>query len=142
MSPDHTRCPAWLGSYKLEAALPGFRSFLRAGIVLQVNAKLVMDAVLQVGDVAQTVEVQANSGLQVETRSMTVGTMMERERILELPLSGRKVTDLVTLTGAAVQTGQSPPWGMNTGVVISAAGGRSFSVGYSLDGAMHTNRFD
>ena len=74
-----------LGPYKLEAALPGFRSFLRAGIVLQVNAKLVMDAVLQVGDVAQTVEVQANSELQVETRSMSVGTMMERERILELP---------------------------------------------------------
>src|ERR1051325_4541049 len=73
---------------------------------------------------------------------MTVGTMIERERIPELPLSGRKVTDLVTLTGTAVQTGQSPPWGMNTGVVISAAGDRSFSVGYSLDGAMHTNRFD
>src|SRR5919204_120821 len=39
-------------------------------------------------------------------------------------------------------TGQSPVWGMNTGVLISAAGGRGFSVGYSLDGAMHTNRFD
>src|SRR5215831_9125385 len=131
-----------IGPYKLEAALPGFRSFLQTGIVLQVNANLVMDAVLQVGEVAQTVEVQANSELQVETRSMSVGTMMERERILELPLSGRKVTDLVVLTGAAVQTGQSPVWGMNTGVNISAAGGRGFSVGYSLDGALHTNRFD
>ena len=68
--------------------------------------------------------------------------MMERERILELPLGGRKVTDLVVLTGAAVQVGQSPTWGMNTGVNISAAGGRGFGVGYSLDGAMHTNRFD
>jgi hypothetical protein len=131
-----------VGPYKLEAVLPGFRSFVQSGIVLQVNANLVMDAVLQVGEVAQTVEVQANSEVQVETRNMTVGTMMERERILELPLNARKVTDLVTLTGAAVQTGQSPTWGMNTGVLISAAGGRGFSVGYSLDGAMHTNRFD
>src|SRR5215475_545518 len=131
-----------VGPYKLEAVLPGFRSFVQSGIVLQVNANLVMDAVLQVGEVAQTVEVQANSELQVETRNMTVGTMMERERILELPLNARKVTDLVTLTGASVQTGQSPTWGMNTGVLISAAGGRGFSVGYSLDGAMHTNRFD
>jgi hypothetical protein len=73
---------------------------------------------------------------------MSIGTMMERERILELPLGGRKVTDLVVLTGAAVQVGQSPTWGMNTGVNISAAGGRGFGVGYSLDGAMHTNRFD
>ncbi len=131
-----------VGPYRLEAALPGFRTFAQTGIVLQVNANLVMDAVLQVGDVSQTVEVQANSELQVETRNMTVGTMMERERILELPLSGRKVTDLVVLTGAAVQTGQSPAWGMNTGVNISAAGGRGFGIGYSLDGAMHTNRFD
>jgi Carboxypeptidase regulatory-like domain len=131
-----------VGPYKLEASLPGFRSFVQTGIVLQVNANLVMDASLQVGQVGQTVEVQANSELQVETRSMSVGTMMDRERILELPLSGRKVTDLVTLTGAAVQTGTSVPWGMNTGVNISAAGGRGFSVGYSLDGSMHTNRFD
>src|SRR5262245_32061983 len=131
-----------VGPYKLDAALSGFRSFAQTGIVLQVNANLVMDAVLQVGEVAQTVEVAANSELQVETRSMTVGTMMERERILELPLSGRKVTDLVVLTGAAVQTGQPPVWGMNTSVNISAAGGRGFSVGYSLDGALHTNRFD
>src|SRR5262245_25602341 len=131
-----------VGPYKLDAALSGFRTFVQTGIVLQVNANLVMDAVLQVGEVAQTVEVQANSELQVETRNMTVGTMMERERILELPLNARKVTDLVTLTGASVQTGTSPTWGMNTGVLISAAGGRGFSVGYSLDGAMHTNRFD
>jgi hypothetical protein len=131
-----------VGPYKLEASLPGFRSFVQTGIVLQVNANLVMDAVLQVGEVSQTVEVQANAELQVETRSMSVGTMMERERILELPLSARKVTDLVVLTGAAVQTGQSPVWGMNTGVNISAAGGRGFSVGYSLDGSLHTNRFD
>src|SRR4030095_7304649 len=131
-----------IGPYKVEATLPGFRKFIQTAIVLQVNANLVVDAVLQVGEVAQTVEVQANSELQVETRSMSVGTMMERERILELPLSARKVTDLVTLTGAAVQTGVSVPWGMNTGVNISAAGGRSFSVGYSLDGAAHTNRFD
>ena len=45
-----------VGPYKLEAALPGFRTFLQTGIVLQVNANLVMDPVLQVGEIAQTVE--------------------------------------------------------------------------------------
>src|SRR2546427_1625164 len=33
-----------VGPYKLEAALPGFRTFLQTGLVLQVNASLVMDA--------------------------------------------------------------------------------------------------
>jgi hypothetical protein len=34
------------GPYKLEAALPGFRSFVQTGIVLQVNASPVINPVL------------------------------------------------------------------------------------------------
>src|SRR5262245_25616192 len=57
-----------IGPYRLEAALPGFRAFVQTGIVLQVNANIVVDAVMQVGDVAQTIEVAANLAAQVETR--------------------------------------------------------------------------
>ena len=92
-----------VGPYRLKVALSGFNTYVQEGIVLQVNSNLTMNPVLQVGEVAQVVEVKANSELQVETRNMSIGTMMERERILELPLSGRKVTDLVVLTGAAVR---------------------------------------
>src|SRR3989440_8274509 len=45
-----------LGPYKLEAALAGFRTFVRTGIVLQVNSNIVINAALEVGQVAQTVE--------------------------------------------------------------------------------------
>jgi len=41
-----------VGPYKLEGALPGFRTFLQTGIVLQVNASLVIDALLRAGEVA------------------------------------------------------------------------------------------
>src|SRR5690349_6287242 len=61
-----------LGPYKLEAALPGFRSFVQTGIVLQVNDNAAINIVLQVGQVSEQVEVQANASL-VETRSATVG---------------------------------------------------------------------
>src|SRR5882762_7039872 len=40
-----------LGPYRLEATLPGFRSFVQTGIVLQVNASPVINPVLQVGQV-------------------------------------------------------------------------------------------
>ena len=76
-----------IGPYKLEAALPGFRTFLQIGIVLQVNANQVVNPVLEVGQVSEQVEVQANAAL-VETRSQGVGTVMENQRILELPLNG------------------------------------------------------
>src|SRR6266566_3288785 len=48
-----------VGPYRLEAALPGFRTFVQTGIVLQVNASSVINLVLQVGQVAEQVEVQA-----------------------------------------------------------------------------------
>jgi hypothetical protein len=79
----------------------------------------------------------------VETRSTAVGQVIENERILELPLNGRQVIDLVTLSGAAVQTASSNvrnSW--SGGAFISIAGGQSFGVMYALDGAMHNNVYD
>ena len=110
-----------VGPYRLEAGLPGFRTFVQTGIVLQVNSDAVINPVLVVGQVTESVEVQANVA-QVETRSTAVGQVMENERIMELPLNGRQVTDLITLSGAAVQTGVASNQGMPGGVQISIAG--------------------
>src|SRR5262245_114473 len=56
-----------VGPYRLEAALAGFRTFVQTGIVLQVGAHPVINPVLEVGQVSDQVEVQANAAL-VETR--------------------------------------------------------------------------
>ena len=40
-----------IGSYRLEASLPGFRSYVQTGIVLQVNASPLINPVLSVGQV-------------------------------------------------------------------------------------------
>src|SRR6185369_4995722 len=109
-----------IGPYRLEAAKPGFRSYIQTGIVLQVNSNPEIPLTLNVGQVTETVEVAANASA-VETRSMGVGSVVENQRILELPLNGRQATDLIALAGAAVQTGSSPAWAMKTGVNISVA---------------------
>src|SRR5688572_3596716 len=127
-----------VGPYRFEAALPGFRTFLQTGIVLQVNSNAVINPILEVGQVTEQVEVQANVA-QVETRSTAVGQVIENERILELPLNGRQVTDLITLSGAAVQTGRGTNVQWQGAVKISIAGGQSFGVQYSLDGSMHND---
>ena len=77
-----------LGPYKVEAALTGFRTFVQTGIVLQVNSNPVINATLEVGQVTEQVEVQANAA-QVETRSTSVGEVIETQRILDLPLPAR-----------------------------------------------------
>ena len=130
------------GPYRLEAARTGFRTVVQNGIQLQVDSNPVIPVVLGVGDVTQTVEVQANATL-VETQKLGVGAVMENQRILlDLPLNGRNPTDLIALTGAAVQNGASPVWSMNTGVTISVAGGQNYGVYYGLDGAPNINLYD
>jgi hypothetical protein len=131
-----------LGPYRLEAALTGFRTYVQTGIVLQVNSNPVISAVLQIGQVAETVEVQANAAL-VETRATGIGQVVENQRILELPLNGRNPADLIQLAGAAVPVEtRAPSSGMPGGQSISVAGGLAFGVGYFLDGALHTDLYD
>src|SRR5262245_37546227 len=63
------------GPYRVEAALPGFRSFVQTGIVLQVNSNPVFNVVLEIGQVTEQVEVHTNAAL-VETRNVGVGQVI------------------------------------------------------------------
>ena len=130
-----------LGPYRLEADLQGFATFAQSGIVLQVNGNPVVNPTMGVSAIAEEVQVTGEAPL-VDTRSTGVGTVVESERIVELPLNARQVTQLITLSGLAVQTATSPAFSMNTGVRISVAGGNEYGVSYSLDGAPHLNNFD
>jgi hypothetical protein len=131
-----------LGPYRLEAALPGFRSFVQSGIVLQVNANPVINVVLEVGQVTEQIEVQANASL-VETRSVGVGRIMQTEQIMELPLNGRNAQELLLLSGGAVNV----PLGSNANtfpgrLLVSSAGALGTSTDYSLDGIRHLDPWD
>src|SRR5688572_24207700 len=127
-----------IGPYRFEAGLPGFRTYVQSGVVLQVNSNPVINPVLEVGQVTEQVEVQANAAM-VETRNSGIGQVIENERILELPLNGRNVVDLVTLAGAAVNTGATPDRSFGGGSFISVAGGLGYAVDCRLDGANHVN---
>jgi hypothetical protein len=129
-----------LGPYRVDATKDGFASFSASGLVLQVGSDPAIAVSLKVGAIAETVNVEANT-TQVETTTQGVGNVIESTRVLELPLNGRNVTDLVTLSGGAVQTATSPTYGMNTGVLISVAGGTAYSVQYLLDGATHLDTY-
>src|SRR5262249_44861460 len=120
--------------------LPGFRMFVQTGIVLQVNANPVLSIVLEIGQVAETVEVQADAAL-VETRNTGVGQVIDNVRVMELPLNGRQVTELIILSGAAVGGGaQNTPRNYPTDI-ISVGGGSNDGLTFMLDGGVHNDPY-
>src|ERR1700694_3620362 len=120
-----------LGPYRLEVSKEGFTKFVQEGIVLQINSDPLINPALKVGSVSEQVLVEANVS-QVETRSSGVGTVVETQRILDLPLNGRPASDLITLSGAGVQMGVSRANGMRTGITVSVGGGSPYGVQYNL----------
>src|SRR5579864_336013 len=130
-----------IGPYRLEASLPGFRTYAQAGIVLLVNSNPVINPSMDVGQVTETIEVQANAA-QVETRNVGVGQVIENTRIIELPLNGRNVQDLITLSGAAVQQGSTSNRSFQGNDIVSMAGSVGFGAAYTLDGVAHMDPYD
>src|SRR5207249_7608600 len=129
-----------LGPYRLEATLPGFRGFVQSDILLQVGSTPVINPVLEVGSVTEQVEVQTGAAL-VETRSSGVGQVIENARILELPLNGRNVTDLIALAGGAVvgRGGEVNGRNFDGSARMNIGGQMIYGVEYRLDGADYSN---
>ena len=84
------------GPYRLEVSLQGFKTYAQTGIVLQVGATPTINASLAVGNLEETVSVEAAAPI-VDVRSAGISDVVENERIVELPLQGRQVTDLIVL---------------------------------------------
>src|SRR5437763_1979306 len=71
------------------------------------------------------------------------GAARAQGTIVELPLQGRNVTDLIMLAGSAVNTGKVlANLNRNDGVAISIAGGLRTGVAYTLDGALNSDFYD
>jgi hypothetical protein len=94
------------GDYSITASLAGFKSLQRKGIVLQVNARVVVDLALEIGEVTQKIEVEASAPM-LQSESSAVGTVISRKDVSELPLNGRTVFQLAPLTAGVTNGIQS-----------------------------------
>jgi hypothetical protein len=129
------------GPYRLEVSLAGFRTYVQTGIVLQVAASPVINAVLSVGALEETVTVEGATPL-IDVQSAGISDVVRNEEILALPLNGRNAVELVMIAGGAVQITTAPNRAVPGGLGVSVAGGQSFGVAYLLDGTMHNNPQD
>lgn len=140
-----------VGPYRLEATLQGFRVFVQTGIVLQVNSNPTINVTLQIGSVEETITVQGAAPL-VETRNPGIGQVVTNEQLVELPLNGRQLTQLILTAGLATggaNNADTPAGGtLNTvgrnypTITIAVAGGLSNGVAFLLDGGTHNDPFN
>src|SRR5260370_11565149 len=124
-----------VGDYVLEVSALGFKKSFQKGIVLNLNAEVRLDASLDVGDVKETVSVESTPPL-VNTDDATLGRLVENSEVTRLPIVGRKVYTLLSLTPGvdsnanSIVLGYPEQCNMTNGGVDGGAG----SVNYFLDG--------
>src|SRR6185503_4986299 len=98
-----------------------------------------IDVALRIGTVSESIQVEA-AATMVETQNTGIGQVIDGQRLQNLPLIGRQVTDLIYMVGAAVPGGDatlvSTRTIQTTAVSISVAGGLASGATYVLDGAM------
>jgi hypothetical protein len=102
------------GQYRLDIEKPGFKHFARTNVVVQVQQDTHIDAAMTVGQVSELVEVTAETPLlQAETSSL--GQVIEERKANELPLNGRNIFNLITVSPGVVAQGGSvgTPVGQN-----------------------------
>ena len=124
-----------VGTYEATAELPGFGTAIRQGVAVTVGRTAVIDVVLQVGQVAQTIEVTANA-VMVETTVATVSHLIDNVEVENLPLVNRDLTQLAFLQPGILKVGSSGDQGVFSGMgdKFSVAGARGTQNLFLLDG--------
>jgi len=85
-----------VGTYRLTVSVQGFAKYIQNGIALAVGQSATQNVKLSVGSVAQNIVVTASPAL-VTTDSSMVGQLIPQQDIVQLPLNGRAVQQLVFL---------------------------------------------
>jgi hypothetical protein len=128
-----------VGPYKLEVTASGFKKFTQTGVVLTLNETATLDAKLDIGSITESVTVNA-APPAVNTSTSEVGTTVENEQIVNLPLIGRDVYQLLELTpGFQFQTMDQTTLGIQQQLTFMNGGadGGLGSTSYYLDGGLN-----
>jgi hypothetical protein len=133
------------GVYNVKVEISGFGTEIRNGVELQVDQVARLDFQLRVGQVSETVEVAGGTPLLV-TESASLGTVIDHQRIVDMPLNGRNFVQLIALSPNVaanfVSSGgqaNSRQGGDRTTQEISVAGSRREFNSFTLDGVENTD---
>jgi hypothetical protein len=94
------------GNYRVDIEKTGFKRYGRDQVKVEVEGAIRIDAAMQLGDLTQSIEVNAQTPL-LQTENATQGQVVQGRSIQELPLNGRNVLNLVALAPGVVPQGNS-----------------------------------
>src|SRR5947207_12157334 len=117
-----------LGKYEITVTMPGFQTFKASGVNVAGNQVVRTNAVMQVGGVAESVNVEARAAV-LDTDTAKISETISQRSIVELPLAGRNVWSLASTTPGVLG-------GLNSDIGLSfrGAGQREIQNSLSLDG--------
>ena len=125
-----------IGTYTLEVSVQGFEHYAQTNIVLEVGSSIAINVGMTVGRTDQKIEVQS-SGLALQTEDASFKQTIDQQTVTEMPLNGRAMTSLITLSGGSTPA----PAGDFTGskysyatISVSIAGGGGNTTMWRLDG--------
>lgn len=132
------------GSYRVEVSQKGFKKTVRE-LALQVAQVGVADFRLEVGEVTQSITVEAGSPV-IDSADSAIGEVVEGRQVAEMPLNGRNFTQLALLvpgvtrgnpTGAATGANNNAEtfrFGQSGGAALAVNGLRPQNDNFILDG--------
>jgi hypothetical protein len=129
-----------IGAYEVKISAPGFQTSVQTGITLVVSQNARVDASLTVGSESQTVQVDAQAS-SIDTHTATMGELVSRERIQELPLNGRNAMQLAAVVPGVTNIISAPAVQTQSrqGAAITVAGGRDTQNEFRFDGTSWKN---
>src|SRR5215472_14661019 len=126
-----------VGKYNIEVEARGFKTYRETGVTVDVNQARVADAVVQVGQTTETVQVSSGA-LQVETTNTQMGEVIGGKEMTDVPLVSRSYTDLLALQPGVVPTASGMS-GAYAGAFISAGFAVPLVSGDLNSGALSVN---
>jgi hypothetical protein len=126
------------GDYKVQVSAAGFGMDTIEKVTLQVAQSLTVNPKLAIASAGATVQVESDAASQIESSTITVGQVIGKNTVQELPLNGRHFLDLTVLTpgGVVAPTAGSltaPSRGLGANSFITA-GNREDSVNFQING--------
>jgi hypothetical protein len=115
--------------YSLHVEAPGFKKEVVNDVLVQVDQITHLDATLQVGSVAETIEVLSEATPLLESDRSTLSNVIDSQVISDMPLNARQYLDLALLT-----PGVLPSSAGTQGGGFNVSGARSQSNIFLLDG--------
>lgn len=123
------------GEYAVTAEAQGFKKAVRRGIAVSALQNVRVDLLLEVGPAAQSVVVSAAPPL-VDTRSGTLGTLVDDKRIVDLPVAGRNIVNFMNLAPGVGNIATANEGKSNYNQQrVNINGNRIYSTNTQLDGA-------